>query len=218
MARTSKIIGLSLPAAVYNNLEHLIKEKHKTRSEFYREMIDVYLNSLKTGLSTEITDIREADLAKVLETYWLLKSKTPFRIIVIGLAIIVNKKGQILIGARATKDKWVDNLTWVFPGGTMDSLEFVDELKKEIKKETSLEVKINNLIHTRIHPDSGFKSVQIVALYFHCEALDNKTPIAGGDLAKLKWVKPIDVFKYFTTSTCDEVTKFLYTLEKSKSP
>lgn len=217
MLRKSKIVGLSLPAAVYNNLEKLIRKKHKTRSEFYREMIDVYLGSLKSDLPPSgITDIRETDLAKILEAYWLLKSKSPLKIIVIGLAIIVNKDAKVLIGARKKKDPFVENLTWVFPGGNMDSLEFVDELKKEIKQETNLEVKVNNLIHSRIHPDSGFKNVQIVALYFHCETIGISKVKSGGDLAKLKWVRPSEVFKYFTTSTSDEVTKFLYTLEKSK--
>jgi len=215
MARKSKIVGLSLPAAVYNNLEQIIKEKHKTRSEFYREMIDVYLKSLETDFSTtKLTDVREGDLAKILKSYWLLKSKTTLKIIIIGLGIILNKENHVLIGARKIKDKWVENLTWVFPGGSMENLEFVEELKKKIKQETSLDVKVSNLIHSRIHPDSGFKSVQIIALYFQCETINRKTPKAGGDLARLKWVKPADVFKYFTTSTSDEVTRFLYTLEK----
>jgi len=70
-------------------------------------------------------------------------------------------------------------------------------------------------VAARIHPDSGFKPIQIIALYFHCKPVSGSKPKPGGDLNQLKWVKPTEVFQYFSTSTCDEVTKFLLTLEKA---
>jgi hypothetical protein len=45
---------------------------------------------------------------------------------------------------------------------------------------------------------------------------DTKNAKPGGDLKELKWVKPLDVFIYFTTSTSDDVTKFLCMLDKSR--
>lgn len=217
MGRTTKVVGFSLPPEIYQKLEGLIKSKHKTRSEFIREMIDVYFQTSKIESHEEAKDLdlQETDFAKILRSYWLLKSKTPLKIIQIGLAIIVNKKGEVLIGARRDKDPWVENLTWVFPGGNLESLDFEKDLKKEVRQETGLNVNVNSLITARVHPDSGFKNVQIVALYFHCTPVDNKNPKAGGELVKLKWVKPTDVFKYFTTSTSDDVTKFLTSLQKS---
>ena len=121
----------------------------------------------------------------------------------------------MLIGGRKEKDLWVENLTWVFPGGKMNSLDFEKEIKNSIKKETGLKVEVKNLITARIHPDSGFKPVQIVALYFHCKPLSPNIAKPAGDLSQLKWVKSTAVFKYFTTSTCDTVTRFLVTVEKS---
>ena len=219
MSRISKVVGVSLPPKIYNKIENIIKKRHKNRSEFYREMIDVYLDSLETkGKQTEIpynqkVNFEETDLAKILKAYWITKSKSSLQIIIIGLGIIVNKD-KVLIGLRKTKDKWVTNLTWVFPGGKMDSLDFDSELKKLIKIETGLKIKINSIITSRIHPDSGFKTTEIVALYFYCSIKDGFLK-PKGDLVQLKWVKATDVFKYFTTSTCDDVTKFLMAIEKS---
>jgi 8-oxo-dGTP pyrophosphatase MutT (NUDIX family) len=212
--RKTKIMGFSIPPETYKKLNKTIKDTHKTKSEFFREMISVYYSTAAPPHPTLPT---EADLAKILETYWKTKAKIKEEIIIIALAIIENE-GKILIGARQGKDRWVDNLTWVFPGGKIDSLDFHKELVKEVKEETNLTVNSLNLITARVHPDAGFKDVQIVALYFHCGLSNTKQKEKPmGDLAKLKWVKPTDVFKYFTTSTCDDVTKFLTTMEKSNS-
>jgi 8-oxo-dGTP pyrophosphatase MutT (NUDIX family)/predicted DNA-binding protein len=218
MARKTRVVGFSIPPEIDNKLERFIKSKHKTRSEFIREMIDVYFNSINTkseAPSEPKMELTEGDLAKVLKSYWLLRSQAPLKVITIGLAIIVNKDNNVLIGARKAKDKWVDNLTWVFPGGNLDSLDFSKDVQNEVKQETGLEVKVNSLVASRLHPDSGFKSLQINALYFYCSPISDKKLRPGGDLKSLKWVKPTDVFKYFTTSTCDEVTKFLTTIQKS---
>ena len=218
MARKSRVVGFSIPPEIDNILEKFIKSKHKTRSEFIREMIDVYFNSINTkpdSHSETGVDLAERDLARILKSYWILKSEIPLKILTIGLAIVVNKEGKVLIGARKLKDKWVENLTWVFPGGNIDSLDFSKDVQNEVRQETGLEVKVNSLVASRVHPDSGFKSTQINALYFFCTPVKEKKLKPGGDLKSLKWVFPTDVFKYFTTSTCDEVTKFLTTIQKA---
>jgi len=220
--RKTKIIGFSVPPEIYHKLEQVIRKKHKTKSEFFREMIEVYFQNSNPSAKPQATTknnrlrIKEENLATILKAYWELKSKTATKTIIIGLGIITNSQGKVLIGARKNKDPWVKNLTWVFPGGKIESLDFEKEVAREVKEETGLTVVARNLIAARVHPDSGFKPVQIVALYFHCESLSRKRPKPSGDLAKLKWVKPTEVFKYFTTSTCDEVTKFLVTIEKAK--
>jgi 8-oxo-dGTP pyrophosphatase MutT (NUDIX family) len=214
--RTTKVMGFSVPPEIYKKVNKTIQDKNKTKSEFFREMISVYYNSQKPPTDPAQTP-SEADLAKILESYWMTRAQIKEKVIIIALAIIEDN-GKILIGAREGKDQWVDNLTWVFPGGKMDTLDFNAEIVKEVEEETGMKVKPLNLVAARVHPDSGFKDVQIVALYFHCKLLNGKQKkIPGGDLTKLKWVKPTEVFKYFTTSTCDDVTKFLAVMEKSKS-
>jgi len=177
-------------------------------------MMDSYFKTI-CNTKTYQPDNSEVNLAKILRTFWNIRSLSKLQTIVIGLGLIVYNN-QVLIGARKNKDKWVENLSWVFPGGKMYSLDFEEELVKAIYKETKIKVKVNSLVTARVHPDSGFKKIQIVALYFYCSPL-RKTNLSkpGGDLAELKWIRPTDVFKYFTTSTCDEVTRFLMTIEKS---
>ena len=213
--RRSKIVGFSLPPAIHQKLESLIKRSHKTKSEFFREILDVYFRTVESvKTAAEPLDLIQSDLAKILQTYWTIKATTPLKIIIVGLALIV-KNNKILIGARKSKDPWVKDLTWVFPGGKIESLDFEKEIKREARKETGLEVAVKNLIAARILPDAKLKPIQIVLLYFHCQSISKKSPQPGGDLVKLKWVKPTEVFKYFTTSTCDEVTKFLATIEEA---
>jgi 8-oxo-dGTP pyrophosphatase MutT (NUDIX family) len=211
--RKTKVIGFSIPPELHEKFISVLNGKHKTKSEFFREVLDTYFNT-KLGGPT----IGETNVAQVLKTYWDLRAKAHENIVVISLGIIV-KDGKVLIGARKKHDLWVNNLSWVFPGGRMKSLDFSSELETVIKNETGLSVKAQSLVAARIHPDSGFKDVQIVALYFHC------TPVPGkegkkttGDLSKLKWIVPSDVFRYFTTSVMDEVTKFLMTITIGYTP
>lgn len=213
MARKTKIVGFSLPPELYQLLEKTTKSRHKTKSEFFREMIDVYFKAAKQPI-TQPLKLQEADLAKVLKTYWLMRGQTELKTIVIGLAIITSQDNKVLIGVRKEKDPHVKNLTWVFPGGRLNSLDFDKEIQKEAKQETGLKINVQSLIAARVHPDSGHKPVQIVALYFHCVPTENKKAKAGGDLSRVKWVRPTEVFKHFTTSTCDAVTQFLMTIEE----
>lgn len=174
--------------------------------------MDIYFQSA-AGSHKNTPQIEEKDIAHTLKNYWEFRSLAPLNVIVVGLGIIV-KDGKVLIGARRKRDPWVENLSWVFPGGQMHTLNFNDEIKKNIKKETGLDVSVKSLITSRVHPDSGFKNVQIIALYFYCEQISKDKETTGKNLGKLKWVKPSDVFKFFTTSVADEVTKFLMMIEK----
>lgn len=204
--RKTKIVGFSVPDEIKRKFDELSLAKNQTKSEFFRELLEIYIRRIeKSG--------EERDLARILGLYWKVKSSLSIKTLVIGLAVIIERR-KVLIGARKEKDEWVENLTWVFPGGRFESLSFEMEMEKRVKEETGMEVKVKNLIASRIHPDSGFKPIQIVALYFHCEPVKINGLKPGGDLKKLKWVKPLEVFKYFTTSTCDEVTRFLAMAEK----
>lgn len=205
--RTTKVLGFSVPPETSERFEKLSALKHKTKSEFFRELIDAYVK--------EVDSVDEKDLAAILKSYWQLRSKVSVKTLIVGLAVILNKDKKILIGARREKDEWVENLTWVFPGGSFGSLDFENDLKNKVKERTGLGIEVRSLVAARVHPDSGFKSVQIVALYFYCELVGKNKMKPGGDLKELKWVKPMDVFKFFTTSTCDEMTKFLTVLEKT---
>lgn len=129
----------------------------------------------------------------------------------VGLAIIA-KDNHVLIGKRRSKDPYVKDLTWVFPGGRLKSLDFVAEVEREAEEETGLTVKAERLIHVRLFPNT--KGSQILCLYFCCTPTGGEEKV-GGDLTELKWVKPTETYrKYFTTHTAAEVKGFLQKLEK----
>lgn len=216
MPRKTKIVGFSLSPEIHDELETLLKKEHKTRSGFLRELIDSYSKSTEivTKSYTYSPEDRLPDLAKILRSFWQTRSTIPLKVIIVGLGIIVDKKGRVLIGSRADKDPWVKNLSWVFPGGSMSSLDFETELKKKMLLETGLLVSVNSLVSTRIHPDAFFKKAQVVALYFHCSPANENQIIPGNGLSELKWVWPTEVYKYFTNSVSDDVAKFLFSLEE----
>lgn len=214
MARKTKILGFSLPPETYEKIESLLRTTHKTRSEFMRQIIDSYLEitqkTLEGAPRAEIA-VSPQDINKILKFYYQIIGQNKKEVMVIGLGIISNKKGEVLIGKRKEKDPLVKELSWVFPGGRFESLDFERELTKTVKEETGLEVYINQLIHARLIPDSPEKKIKIIALYYHCAPVSGSEQ-AGGDLNELKWVPAMKIFHYFTTSTADEIVSFLGTI------
>lgn len=213
MTRRTKILGFSLPPETYFQIENLLKKTHKTKSEFMRQIIETYLQiGQKTIEETPKTEfsVSHEDINKILKLYFQLIGTNKKEVMVIGLGII-SKGGQVLIGQRQQKDLYVKELSWVFPGGQFESLDFENELKRDLKEETGLNIYINQLIHARLIPDSPEKKVKIIALYYHCTPVSGREK-PGGDLKKLAWVPAMKIFHYFTTSVSDEMVAFLGTL------
>jgi len=131
-------------------------------------------------------------------------------VLTVGLAII-HKNGNVLIGCRKEKDEFVEHLTWVFPGGKLESLNFEKEIKKLAKEETGLDINFNKIIAVRKTPDA---KINIILIYFDCVSKGIEKP--GGDLKELKWVPATSVCKYFTTSVMNEVMIFLKEIEDKK--
>ena len=212
MARKTKIMGFSLPPETYQKIENLLKTSHKTKSEFMRQVLESYLSVTQKTLiqpPKNKLEIDQGDINKILKLYYQLIGSHQKDTLIIGLGIIVDK-GKVLIGQRKEADPYIKELTWVFPGGKFDSLDFERELTVKIKEETGLNVYVNQLIHARLIPDSPEKKVKIIALYYHCTSVSGKEQ-SGGGLEKLIWVEPTKIFHYFTTSTADEVVSFLGT-------
>ncbi len=132
------------------------------------------------------------------------------RILLIGLAII-HRNGKVLIGARKEKDEFVEHLSWVFPGGKMQSLDLENEIKRIAKEETELDVSVNSIVSARKIPEA---KIDIIAVYFDCAAEGEEK--AGGNLKELKWVPATSVTEYFTTSVSNEVMAYLKHIEENK--
>ena len=124
------------------------------------------------------------------------------------LGIVYNTKtGKILIGKRE-RDPFVKNISWSFPGGRPSykkSLE--DSLKEEIQKKTGLDVKIKQLVFARKPKEKK----EFLLIYYLCEKSGGKEKV-GEKFSEIKWIKPSEIRKYFTTSIDSRLLKILKAL------
>lgn len=137
---------------------------------------------------------------------WTQFDKGVFLVNVLG--IVYNPKTrQILIGKREN-DPYIKELSWVFPGGRpayKEDLEFY--LKHEVKIKTGLEIDVKKIIFAKTYPEKR----EFLAIYYLCEVVGGEEK-AGEKLVELKWVKPVDVQQYFTTSLHPKLLDYLKTL------
>ena len=133
--------------------------------------------------------------------------KGVFLVNVLGIIYALKTK-QVLIGLRKN-DPYFRELSWCFPGGrpAYDG-ELEEYLKQEIKAKTNLNVKVKKIIFTKTYPEKR----EFLSIYYHCE-IESGNEQAGEKFAELKWVKPSDVKKYFTTSLHPKILEYLKSLE-----
>ena len=134
------------------------------------------------------------------------KSAKPLEI---GIAVIRNKKKKVLIIKRLYEEyaKKGQKLTWVFPGGTPDRGESIEETTiRETRLETGLNIRILNLISERTYSQPN-----VHLKYFACRLKDFKVePILDvHEVETLKWVFPKELKDYFTTDLDPGVAKYL---------
>jgi ADP-ribose pyrophosphatase YjhB (NUDIX family) len=122
------------------------------------------------------------------------KRKDEFEVIMLGI-IFDPKERKILIGRREN-DEGIPELTWGFPEGRLNTEEDMDKiLKSRIQQKTGLIVQNLGAVFSKVCPEKR----NLVGIYFLCEAVGGKAE-AGNDFKELKWVKPSELEKYFTTS------------------
>ena len=56
MARTTKILGFSVPPSMVEEVEQIAKEERRTKSELFREMLRVYRSYRKRRPEPQIDD------------------------------------------------------------------------------------------------------------------------------------------------------------------
>ena len=110
----------------------------------------------------------------------------------IGVAIITNNKGEILIDRRLQEDEMGG--LWEFPGGKVEPNETIEEcIAREIREELALDVVVGKHI---VSVDYHYPKTHISLIVHHC-------PYQGGEpqpLAsqEIRWVslKEIEKFKF----------------------
>ncbi|HLA23100.1 MAG TPA: NUDIX domain-containing protein [Candidatus Nanoarchaeia archaeon] len=138
---------------------------------------------------------------------WKKFDRGVFLVNLMGI-IYDSKTKRILIGKREN-DPYINKLSWTFVGGRpsyKEDLEFY--LKHEVKIKTGLDIEIKKVIFAKTYPEKR----EFLSIYYLCEVVGGKEK-AGEKFVELKWVKPTDVKKYFTTSLHQNLLKYLKTLE-----
>ncbi len=137
-------------------------------------------------------------------------------VFLVNCLAIIYKDGKILIG-RIGKDPHIKELTWRFPGGRPRYDKPLEKsLKEEVKKKTNIDVKVKKLIFARIYPEKKeFLSLYYLCEFYLCEPIGGiEKP--GEKFKELKWIKPTEVTKYFTTSIDPFILEFLKKLESGE--
>jgi len=125
------------------------------------------------------------------------------------LAIIFNPKTKKILIGKMEPDPYVKKLTWSFPGGRPTYGRTPEEsLKYEIRKKSNLKVKVKKLIFARIPPEKK----EFLILYYYCETT-NENVRSGEKFIEVRWIKPIEIKKYSTTSIDPYIMKFLKQLK-----
>lgn len=127
----------------------------------------------------------------------------------VGVGILLNPKGEVVIIERKKKEKGTDNsiLSWAFPGGEPATYETIQQgVEREVLEETGYEVVVHEKISERVHP-----SFPVLIKYFRCELKsEEQTELVDvEEIAQVKWVMPEELKNYFTTDMDPGVTEFL---------
>ena len=108
----------------------------------------------------------------------------------IGVAVIENQQGQILIDRRK-KSGEMGGL-WEFPGGKIEPGETVEEcIQREIKEELDIKIAVGDRLTAISHAYETFR----VTLYIHdCQYISGKPkPLESEEIL---WVEPNRLDKY----------------------
>lgn len=108
----------------------------------------------------------------------------------IGIAVIWNQSGQILIDRR--KASGTMGGLWEFPGGKVEAGETIAEcIVREIREELAIEISVGAHL---ISIDHTYPNFQLAAIVHHCQHLSGiPQPIESEEV---RWVKASDLNNY----------------------
>lgn len=110
----------------------------------------------------------------------------------IGVAIIRNEQGQILIDRR--KAKGLMGGLWEFPGGKIEPEETVKEcIKREIKEELDIEIEVGEHLLSLTHDYIEFKVTLIVHF---CRHLRGEPQPIECDEIRWVWLKELENYQF----------------------
>ncbi|MBC8205640.1 MAG: 8-oxo-dGTP diphosphatase MutT [Kiritimatiellales bacterium] len=124
------------------------------------------------------------------EKFPVMKKKKKVPHIVVGAAVTMNRKGEVLIAQRKQTDM-LGGL-WEFPGGKLEPDETIEEcIARELKEELGINVEVGDFFMTVKHAYSHF--TMTMHIYFAKILSGRPRPIHCADY---KWVKIPDLGKH----------------------
>ena len=133
----------------------------------------------------------------------MLSISSPLKHKQIGVAVINNQQGKILIDRR--KETGEMGGLWEFPGGKIEVGETIEEcIKREVKEELDIEVIVGARLTTITHAYKTFN----VTLYVHnCQHLSG-TP-QPLECEEIHWVEPAQMNRYQFPQANIQIIKLL---------
>lgn len=105
-------------------------------------------------------------------------------------ALVLNKKGEVLLTQRQ------DLQTWAFPGGGMEKGESLQEaVKREIEEETGIKIEVKRLAAVYIIDHFLWRSINFFFLTIKARGRLKKQK---GETLDLRWVKKQDLRKFLS--------------------
>lgn len=139
-----------------------------------------------------------------------MKKKKPEAEDFLNLGVVRNDSGEVLLIRRVEQEKGKDKsvLTWAFPGGKQHLNESRSEcVAREVLDETGYKIESIKEISLRFHPQFP------VFIVYHLCRLSSLKPVAEPrephEIAEIRWVKPKELLKLFTTNFNPEVKREL---------
>ncbi len=125
-----------------------------------------------------------------VEKYPKLKKKKKVPHIVVGAAVTMNRKGEVLIAQRKQNDM-LGGL-WEFPGGKLEADETIEEcIARELKEELGINIAVGDFFTTVKHAYSHFTMTMHV---YRAKIISGRPRIL--DCADYRWVKVPDLGKF----------------------
>lgn len=125
------------------------------------------------------------------------------------LPVIFNTKTKKVLICRKENFPYYEGLTWSFPGVlALPKDELEDVLKEGVLEQTNCKVESLGTIFAKTYPENR----KVISIYYLCEIIEGEEK-AGGEAKELKWVKPEDIEKHFTTSFHPKLREYIMNLK-----
>ena len=123
---------------------------------------------------------------------------------VIGIGIIINQSGEILIDQRLDEDSFGG--MWEFPGGKQEKDELIeDTIEREIKEELSIVVKVGSKL---IEMEYNYVDKTLKFIVHICKLYSGEPKALESQ--KFRWVLPEELSNYHFPEANDRIISELY--------